>query len=204
MDVQFQSERTILSQNVNGKVGDFALDSTPFTLESCRERFAKSFVHDTIGFYVLHKRGYNKNVAAFLLRTESILGIESKSEFATTNRQTILWVQPSMFWKECQMKRSLLTILVRCGNNYFLDEDNYEDALFGHEYIVPTRRAMTRFLFGFTKYVGPDISTESSVQIKGWKSIFDGKSEEVVKSMLIWPNDKGYTPTVEFPKALWW
>jgi hypothetical protein len=201
--VQFQPKRLITAVNIAGEPGHYALDTTPFAFENCRERFAKVFDEKTEGFYFRHHPHKGESVAAFVLKTESIIGVKESSKFAETNRPSILWFEPASFWRDCQMKRSLLTILLRCGILYDVGLDNYEEALFGHEYIWPTKRATKRFLFGFTKYVGPDISTDSTIQFRGWKSVFEGKSETEVKLMLIWPEVNAYTPTKEFPTALW-
>lgn len=203
MKVEFQEKRLITSQNVEAKPGHFALDATPLTWENCRERFAKMFKEDTVGFYFKHEANQSLNVASFVLKTECILKVEEKSKFAETNRASILWFEPSAFWKQCQMRRSLLTILLRCGILYNAEVDNYEDALFRQDYVIPTKRAVMRFLFGFTKYVGPDISTDATVQFKGWKTIFEGKSPAEIKQMLVWPDGNPYTPSVEMTETLW-
>ena len=52
------------------------------------------------------------------------------------------------------MKRSLLTILLRCGVKYNRKQDNFEDAVFSCAYTQNTRYAVQRFLDGFTKYTG--------------------------------------------------
>lgn len=202
MAVNFQPKRMFASQNVDASPGHFAMDETPLKWENCRERFAKVFTEQTTGFYFKH-HGASADVAAFILKTENILKEDEQSKFAETNRPSIVWLEPSAFWKACQMRRSLLTVLLRCGMMYECDRDNYEEALFSQEYIVPTKKAVMRFLFGFTKYTGPDISTGGSVQFRGWKSIFEGKAESEVKSMLVWPNETVYCPKVDLASSLW-
>lgn len=201
--IEFQTKRIITSQNVEALAGHFALDDSPLKWENCRERFATQFKPDTLGFYFKHHTGQSPNVATFMLKTEAVLKLEEHSKFAETNRSSILWVEPCEFWKCCMMRRSLLTILLRCGILYDLDRDNYEEALFTQEYVVPTRKAVMRFLFGFTKYLGPDIATTGSIQIRGWKTMFEGRTEEEIKQMLVWPGPNPYTPSVEMHKALW-
>lgn len=204
MDISFDEKRVITSLNIDVKPGQFALDQVPFQFENCRERFAKMFVEDTIGFYFKHKSGQSRNVAHFILKTESILQEIIFSKFAETNRDSILWFEPSRFWKMCPMRRSLLTILVRCGMLYDSEKDNYEEALFAQEYVVPTKKAVMRFLFGFTDYAGPSLWTDASIQVRGWKTIFDSRSNESVRESLLWPKDK--PPAIvstEFLSALW-
>jgi hypothetical protein len=187
MKIEFGQTKLITSLNIDAELGSFAPDVVPFAFEKCREKFAKMFTVNTEGFYFKHAGGIG--VASFLLKTEAVLK-QPFSKFCETNRDSILWIEPSYFWKTCPMRRSLLTILIRCGNVYDVEEDNYEEALFGHEYVVPTKKAMMRFLFGFTRYVGPDISSHcsSTVQTRGWKLVFEGKNDAEVKEMLVRPD----------------
>lgn len=203
MQVEFLDKRIFVSVNVEAQPGHFALEDTPLKWENCRERFHKAFIETTDGFYFKHHPGQSCNVASFILKTESILNESIFSRFAETNRDTIMWIEPSKFWKCCQMRRSLLTILLRCGMLYELDKDNYEEALFKQEFIVPTKRAVMRFLYGFTKYFGPDLTTNTTVQISGWKAIFEAKNEADIKQMLVWPTDNPYTPSIELTSSLW-
>ncbi len=201
MDVKFEPTKLFPAQ-IDVKEGSFALEATPISWETCRERFGKAFQQDTPGFYFKHRSGGGRAVASFLVKTESVLRQEP-SRFAETNRDSVLWIEPSDFWKSCPMRRSLLTVLLRCGIVYDPARDNYEEALFTQEYVVPTRRAIMRFLFGFTQYQGPSLATDSTIQIRGWKSIFEGKTEADIKQWLVWPNGKPYTPALEMPLALW-
>ena len=203
MEIGFQVKRLITSFNIEAKDGSFALDAAPLQFETCRERFAKSFSSVVEGFYYKHKPDGGRNVAAFLLRTEEVLREKTYSTFAETNRESILWVEPSNFWRRCSMRRSLLTILLRCGILYDVERDNYEEALFNQEYVIPTRRAVMRFLYGFTRYRSPELASDSTIQVRGWKSVFESKGESDIKEMLVWPDGSAFTPTTEMPNALW-
>jgi hypothetical protein len=194
MAVEFQPKKLITCVNVGAKAGSFAPDAESLLWENCRERFAKTFTACTTGFYFKHEPGQSPGVAGFIFKTESILKLADYSRFAETNRASVMWAEPAQFWKECQMRRSLLTILLRAGMVYEPEKDNYEEALFRQEYVVPTKRAVLRFLFGFTKYLGPDLSTDGAVQFRGWKSVFDGVAEAELKKMLVWPGPNPYTP----------
>lgn len=154
--------------------------------ENCRERFNNNiFTSDLLGFFFSHEIGECENIAAFIDKTEDILGVP-KSSFSKVNRPYALWVSPSDFWKKCEVKRSLFTILLRAGRKYSLSIDNYEDALFSHEYISLTKNATKRFLFGFTEYV------PASYNPKGWVSIFSGKKVEEVKKRLVSPEGNNF------------
>lgn len=202
MEPKFEDKKLIASHNIDVPSGSFALES-PFRFETCRERFAKSWDENTRGWYFKHEENKGLNVASFLNKTEKILDLKEFSVFAKTNRKTILWIEPSDFWKECRMKRSLLTILVRAGILYEINTDNYEEALFQQTYLAHTKNAVLRFLFGFTKYIGPDIDSGTTLESKGWKTIFDGKDCEYVKRNLIFPESNCYIPVYKKEDALW-
>jgi hypothetical protein len=101
------------------------------------------------------------------------------------------------------MRRSLLTIIVRAGMMYEPKQDNYEEALFAYKFVAPTRKAVMRFLFGFTKYVGPSIEEQPSIESRGWKSVFEGKDEATIKRYLTWPEPNPYIPEAPLSEAIW-
>jgi hypothetical protein len=184
-------------------VGSFALDVQPLKFENCRERFASTFGENGPNFFFKHNPGQSKNIVSFIIKTEAILGNEIFSEFAETNRDTLVWVSPSDFWRQCPMRRSFFTILLRAGNAYNSEADNYEESLFEQDYVRPTKKAVIRFLYGFTNYVGPDITAAGHVWVQGWKSVFDSKSEQEIKRMLVSKNDKKNIVGQIFQDSLW-
>ena len=184
--IKFKKKRTIMSLNIDVPAGSFAFDTEPLVFETCREKFGKLWNKDIKGFYMRHQKNEGVNVASFILKTEEVLGRKRFTRFAETNRD-ILWIEPSIFWRCCRMRRSLFTILVRCGRHYYLPHIDYEDALFSEPYTTLTRNAVMRFLFGYTKYVGPSLETSNSIEYLGWKSFFNGKSNDYLRRVLIWP-----------------
>jgi hypothetical protein len=148
--------------------GNYALESAPgrITLwDNCREQFAVKFDEKVQGFYFSHPENREKNIAAFIRKFEKVIKASYAghnfryTQFACTSSKTILYIQPSAFWKDCYFKRSLFTILVRCGFNYEPVADNFDDALFStcfkeSAYLIETKPAVLRFLFGFTHYTG--------------------------------------------------
>ena len=166
-------------------VGNFALDPNEFPIhwDKCREQFAVKFDEFTPGFYFSHPQDKAFNIAEFIAKFESVLEIKDLTSFCLTNKQSVLWIEPSYFWKNCQMKRSLFTLIIRCGFNYSLEKDNFDDALFGDYeetvYIKETKLAVLRFMFGFTQFVGriqPCFAFTTVIK-HGWR-------EEFIKSNL--------------------
>lgn len=203
MEPIFHENKIITSLQVSAESGSFALDEKPLKFEKCRERFAPLFLPDTHGFYFTHIPGFGERIAKFILKTELILGETEHTTYAMTNRSTILWVKPSKFWKSCYIRRSLLTILLRAGNDYDPDRDNYESALFRQEYVIPTKKAVMRFLYGFTRYTGEIPIGAPTLIVKGWKMIFEGKTENEIRSLLVRPNSQKRLQCIELPDALW-
>lgn len=124
----------------------------------CREFFHKDS-HKVRKMLFSHRKNCGKNVAEFMSKIENLLSIEKKSKFGPTQRLTVMWIEPSSWWVDTSMKRSLFTALLRSGQNYLLKTDNFEEALFSHPYTSETKYAVTRFLAGYTKYTG---------RIRGW------------------------------------
>jgi hypothetical protein len=192
--ITFKEQKNTPSLHFGVTDGSFGLDVEPYRFETCRERFGRHWDHTTKGFYLTHPVNAGYSVATFLKKTEIILKQTQFSEYALTNRDTILWIEPSQFWMCCRMRRSLLTILVRAGMVYDPKKDNYEEALFSEKWAKPTRIAVMRFLFGFTKYVGPDIENQPQIESRGWRYVFDNPDEQHAKKCLIWPDEFPYKP----------
>lgn len=165
--------------------GQFALspaipNDESLSWERCRERWSNAFTQDVKGFFFSHEEGASDNIAAFIDKTEEIIGVE-KSGFGKTNRRYAIWVAPSSFWTLCGMRRSLYTILLRAGLAYHVDQDNYEQALFNQEYVKDTKQAVIRFLYGFTKFV-EGIGWSSC---RGWVTQFRGQPTlEITKHLV--------------------
>lgn len=171
-------------------VGSFAIDAKPLVFRHCRENFAAEFKENTVALFV--KTNSNSQTAEFIWRTEDILG-QQKSAFAKTNIDSILWVRPTDFWKLCPMRRSLFTILLRAGNEYKEESDNYEEALFSNPLAKVCQRSIMRFLFGFTDYVGPVPPQSGAVIMRGWVTVFSRKDDSYIRDKLVKPNRLCYS-----------
>jgi hypothetical protein len=205
MHLEFKANKHVTSPNIDGENGSYSVES-PIVFEKCRERFAVTFTEDLPGFYFLHQPNRSEAVASFVLKTEDILEID-KSAFAKTNRNRITWVEPAVFWKCCSMRRSLLTCLLRAGTVYDRKRDNYEEALYSEPYLGRTKKAVMRFLFGFTHYIGVPVGPYypgSTLIVKGWLSVFEFRNEDFVKEALVLPPGKtAYQPSTDIGQALW-
>jgi len=170
------------------QVGSFAIDEPTINWYKCREQFANRFGKDCEGMFFSHERGHehSERVAWFMAIVEEILDLKERSEYAKCTKNFAMWLRPSSFWLDCEMKRSLFTILLRSGLEFDIKKNNFESALFSVNYSSETKLAVMRFLFGFTKYA-PDPTIGC---VKGWWSAFKDKTEDQVKKQLVWPEDR--------------
>lgn len=165
--------------------GQYSKDGQELNWLHCRENFSKIFKFNDAGLFFSHEPGEENRISAFIEKTEDILiraALQNinKSKFYKTNLNFAMWVEPSSFWMGCAMKRSLFTLLLRCGCNY--DYNNYEKALYSIDYCQSTKRAIQRFLYGFTEFKYKGESFEGIG--KGWVSYFANKdSSEVCEKL---------------------
>lgn len=144
----------------------------------CREEFAKVFKLDMNGFYFAHIGAEQNNVTAFINKVEDVIEVE-KTQFENTNVNFAVWVSPSKFWLDCSMRMSLYTIFLYAAIDYDLEKDNFESAIFDHEYVKKTESAIKRFLCGFTDFDIKDAKT-----FAGWVYTFNKKKNFEIKSIL--------------------
>lgn len=181
--LQYGEHKMIVYESTLPSVDSFTVEQ-PINWQKCRETFYDKFTPEMIGFFFSHDPAPEvpDNIYAFILKTEALLRIGGATieptVFSHTNRNYAIWVQPSSFWKECRFRRSLFTILLRCGARYY--GDNYEQALYSNKYIIDTCAAVKRFLFGF-------IQINDKIETKGWVNTFTNKSTEEVKILLTKP-----------------
>lgn len=179
--------------------------------DHCREQFAAKFVDAEIkGFYFSHPEKKGHDVANFLNKFENILdAAQPRTSFSETNKDIILWVGISPFWLPCTMRRSLLTILLRCGMYYNTEQDNFDDALFGEHkeniYARETKSAILRFLFGFTKFTGPKPvdAFQTSVVKHGWREEFQKLDDSVIRRRLVLPEGVSKEASIVGLESLW-
>ena len=202
MQVRFIENKSITLTYNCPPIGYYAIDSEeakPITWDHCREQFLGKMSPGMSGFFFSHHDNKSNDVASFICHFESIVAMSgcniTSSCFARTERKNIIWVVPSSFWLACLMKRSLLTLLLRCSLNFECSQRNFERCLFGDypecKLVRETRAAVMRFMYGFTEYRGqlPHISTSASSSLirHGWHSEFSNASEFDVKSKLALP-----------------
>jgi hypothetical protein len=185
MKVDFGEPKTVTQTLNKPNPGSFAAEGSNISWVPCREQFANKFNESLEGFYFSHERDKGEDIAAFITKTEEIIE-QSPSHFAKTNKNFALWIQPSAFWRNCAIRRSLLTILLRSGAHFNHEEDNYEEALYSHEYVRKTKPAIKRFLFGFTEFIRDEVALGNGhVFTLGWLATFSSKNDVQIRSQLL-------------------
>lgn len=187
--------------NIPGN-GYFAIDEKyPKALnwQNCREKFLANFYCQSKSIFFSHYDNSHEDIARFIFKCESILQQSNNSIafeftlFKKTTCEKIVWFQPSEFWLNCILKRSLLTLLLRCSLNYKIYDDNFDDCLFSEKYeenklARETKNAILRFFYGFTEYKGnqslaTNIENESIIR-QGWHHEFKDRTLCYLKQAL--------------------
>lgn len=188
MEMPAASKYQRLNRGSFSKVDRILPDGTLLALEwlHCREYFQDES-KGIRRILFCHRPKRSKNVAMFMDRVESILGVCDRSVFGPTQRHNISWASVSPWWMDLSMRRSLFTILIRCAQNYSFRRGNFEEALFSVQYAKDTEHAVRRFFDGNTRYNG---------RCKGWYNQFrpvDGAPlpQEAVDRLLVRPRGVG-------------
>jgi hypothetical protein len=218
MFAKFNEQHDVFLTYCTPNIGSFALKTDSGRIshwDNCREQFAAKFVEDMEGFYFSHRENKGYDIANFIHRFEIILKSSRESfqldhtEFSYTNSPHILYVKTSSFWKECFFKRSLFTIIIRCAHNYDAIINNFDDVLFSSKfkecsYIIETKIAVTRFLFGFTKYTGiTPVVGGTSVIKHGWREEFSKLDEPTTRKRLVLPDGITRSTNIVGAESLW-
>jgi hypothetical protein len=188
-------KKIVKQYNSKPEINSYAIEDVNLTWHACREDFSKIFKANSTGLYFSHNNK-SQNISSFIEKTEDVL-IQaanhkiSKSLFFETNFHFALWIEPSEFWMHCPVKRSLFTLLLRCGS--FYNFNNFENALFSQDYCKITKPAIQRFLYGFTQFKFENEVFEGIG--KGWVSYFANQSVEIVCEKLIMPSN---IPNIKF------
>ena len=215
---QFMEKQNLVLAYCLPPNGNFGISYEPCKVsvwDHCREQFAARFTEKLHEFYFAHKENKGHDIASFLCKFENIIKINSKNsnfkftKYALTSSPCILFLSISPFWLDCYFKRSLLTMILRCGQNYDVNSDNFDAALFGtnfkeSSYLIETKSAVLRFMFGFTKYTGiAPVVGQTSVIKHGWKEEFYKLDDAKIRKRLIWPHKTRKTVNIVGVDSLW-
>lgn len=196
-------KKTVLSVDVSDSEGAFAIcDAAPTTdlinWQTCREIFAKSFNSCSDAFYFSCSPKNQQSIISFIKLCENILDIKEKTKVYQTTNEYVILFYPDNFWKDCYVKRSLYTLLLRMGF-YHQPSFSWEETMFG-EYkgdfntkisankadVQKTKTAIERFFLGFTYFVGTiRRQPEYGPWKYGWVEEFQNRNKFEIKKLLI-------------------
>ena len=148
---------------------------------SCRDKVqgvAPEFLR--AGMIFTHETGRGPDVAAFLNKIENMLELKEQTVFRETDLPKALWMKLSPFWLSSFMRRSFLTMILRCGARYNRASGDFDAALRSIPYAAESMPAVYRFLAGFTHYVGAPTNDNSL----GWHRIFVSKDAAYARQFL--------------------
>lgn len=207
MQIKFGALKHINAMYITSSLGQFALEpdiNKTISWDHCREQFLGKMNVDMKGFYFSHQSHKSEDVAIFLKTIEKILEINieeiSFSKFCKTDKDHIMWIEPSSFWMDCILKKSLLTLLLRVSLNFDKIKNNFDECIFGeyseNKLLKETKSAFVRFMFGFTKFDGvlPMAATNPTSNLirHGWHGEFNYNDLAMVKRKLKSAKQKNY------------
>jgi hypothetical protein len=154
---------------------------TPICAEnfySCREGFHRNNrILSSLLFS--HSLGEGQKIAHFIRKTEKKLGLKKFTQCGPTNVPSISWFKINPFWNKNPLRKTLFTILLRCGRRFSPQHNNFKTALDSNSYILETRPAVDYFFKGNT------IPTRKCQRSwRGWFRSFHNKTMADVKKLM--------------------
>jgi hypothetical protein len=157
--------------------------------QTCRDRFQSvSEPADIMSFVFCYKPNSKGNIIEFMRTLEEVidkgpggpLPDEDRLKFKDTNNKNCLYVEMSKWWKY-RVRRSLLTALLRTGQDYVDHTGNgFEKCLSSHQYLSDNRYALDRFLSGAWA-----VKMRKHDMFPGWYHAFHGKTPAQVNNILV-------------------
>lgn len=168
-----------------GKMGVFISceklqDKFPnYIQHNCREIFGRTFTKSTPFFFFAVREGKDiSKITTFISIIEGLLKLKNNQRivFETTNKNNIIKVNVSRWWRSNLLRRQILTAFIRAS---LLDDNlNYKEKLRKSNYFNGSThiKAVSKFLKGYTC-----INPTSGIRMgnkNGWKSIFARKDSD--------------------------
>lgn len=148
--------------------------SSGWKIEKCRELMQTHFDdYPQLNVFYFCAGGpvYSQRVIKFITLVEAAAGVDKDDQvnIELTNDKAVLYVAMSAWWRS-PLRRSLLTVLLRCGRNYVEESGKgFKAALNSVEYTQKTQKAIDLFLSGHTGVKNKSIPKEG---FGGWYAVF--------------------------------
>jgi hypothetical protein len=161
--------------------------------EHCRENFQESSRNKKLILF-RYKTGEGNRIKAFLARFLKDLNLRGSLRFRKTDTRGVLAISLGDFWRT-EVHRSLLTALIRVGRDYTGSTNSYKSILQNGDYLRYTQNALKRFMRGYTSvsptaFGMPDRWGYYETTRPMWRELFEGKTEQKVKTMLVKPKEQ--------------
>lgn len=121
----------------------------------CREQFHRAVIQRKLSkdFLFSCPVAQQERVIKFMQEVEGRIGLAAsdKVEFRKTDNPAVMLVVVGPWWPKQNVRLSLLTALLRCGQQFV---GVFNTALFSRFYTVDTKPAVERFLEGHTWFLG--------------------------------------------------
>jgi hypothetical protein len=169
-------------KNIYGALG-IQTSNTQVDWERCRDRFQTRTEQNPVDHFLFYfKDGTADLVINFMKTVEAACKCPQDKQlvFKKTSNDNVLWVGINDWWKQ-RVRRSLLTALLRCGQNFEKDTGEcFVNALNSEHYISTTKEAITAFLEGRSS-----VKMKKNTVFSGWMQFFTAKSREQIDLCLV-------------------
>jgi len=153
-----------------------------FRTTGCREVFQSYYLmynasrefYYRMPYHVTDEETQKWNIARWFSYIEGRMGWHERTHINRTTAGNIIRIWPSGGWLKNSMSKSLLTLMIRCGN-YCYEHSQLEEVLHRNYYTVRTLPAIHRFLQNHHNYLGYN---------RHWYTTFYGRSWDQVCWML--------------------
>jgi hypothetical protein len=154
-----------------------------FQWYSCRDSFQNILTKDIEkGLFFVHNG--IENTINFMQYLEKQLKLKTGSVYAKTDNDKVIWFKPDSFWTSSLLRRSFMTLMMRCSLNY--KNSDIKAAIETHENARHCMPAINRFLSGATLYRNQRVSNLAK-GARGWCYLFSDKDSRQVGQLLMKP-----------------
>lgn len=126
-----------------------------------------------------------KLLNSFWTRIEKKLNLKEKTVIFNTNYNNVVILKVPLFWRENKLRKSIFTLLLRCGSFYFENGDNTIDAFNKYDLTSKCIPAIQHFLKGNVKQNFPEFTKKSADGYGGFVAEFSNRTQEELNKMLI-------------------
>jgi hypothetical protein len=173
----------ITYKNIQGSFGVWAPGQASVNWQGCRDRFHQESDPDAVkSFLFFHQDKVADHVIDFIKTVEEIIKLKDcdRLKISKTDNKNVLFIEMSPWWKY-RVRRSLLTALLRCGQNYTeRTAKAFDKALYSFYYTASTKYATQRFLEGHT-----GSAIKKNQQFGGWYQYFFNKQTPDIDKTLV-------------------